>query len=120
MLFSIFALATSMMWFPEPSVPSEQAQNFLKMEINYLSANWSWVKILMTAIVPLIFILLGVAFWRKKALWGFIVLMVSIVIKMLWSVVEGGDSGYVLFPAAILGILVSGILIYIGRKKDWI
>ena len=120
MLFSIFALATSMMWFPEPTSHSEQAQTFLKMEMDYLSANWTFLKIIMTATIPLVFILLGIAFWRRKVFWGFIVLMVSILMKMLWSVVEGGESGYVLFPAAIIGIIVPGILIYVGKKKEWI
>lgn len=44
--------------------------------------------------------------------------MVSILMKMLWTVLEGGESGYVLFPAAIIGIIVPGILIYMGKKKD--
>lgn len=119
MLLSIFALATSMMWFPKPANPSEQAEIFLQIEIDYLSANWSFLKIIMTAIIPVIFVLLGIAFWRRKVFWGFLVLMLSIIMKMIWSVMEGGKSGYVLFPAAITGILVSGALIYLAKKKSW-
>lgn len=66
MLFSIFALASSMMWFPEPTIHSEQAQTFLRMEMDYLSANWSFVKVLMTATIPLVFILLGIYFGEER------------------------------------------------------
>lgn len=120
MLFSIFALATSMMWFPEPTNPSEQAKTFLQMEVNYLSAKWNFVKFIMTATIPLVFVLFGIAFWRRKVFWGFLVLMLSIIMKMIWSVMEGGESGYILFPAAIIGIFISGILIFFGRKKGWV
>lgn len=120
MLFSVFALATSMMWFPEPDTHSEQAMAFLQMEVDYLSANWSLVKIMMTATVPLVFILLAIAFWRKKVFWGFLVFILSIIMKMFWSVSEGGESGYILFPAAIAGIVIFGVLIFTGRKKQWI
>ncbi len=120
MLFSIFTLATSMMWFSEPATDSDQAKSFLQMEIDYLSANWSFTKILMTMSIPIVFVLLGVTFWRRKVFWGFLVLILSIIMKMLWSVSQGGESGYVLFPAAILGILTFTVLLFLGQKKKWL
>jgi hypothetical protein len=115
-----FALTTSMMWFTEPSTPSAIAIEFLEMEIEFLTSDWGIKKILLTLTVPAGFILIGMAFWQRKIFWGFIVIMMSIVLKMLWSVIEGGESGYVLFPAYILGIIISGALIYVTRKKGWI
>ena len=120
MFFSIFALATSMMWFPEPTIPSKQAQDFLRMEIEYLSMDWNPIKILLTTTIPLLFVLLGIAFWRRKVFWGLILIIFSAILKMIWSVMEGGESGYILFPAAIIGMIISGVLIFFGKKKDWI
>ncbi len=120
MLFSVFALMTSMMWFPAPAVASEQAKEFLQMESEYLFGTWNFAKTLMALTVPLMFILLGMAFWRRKYLYGFLVIALSSIGKMLWSVVYGGESGYVLFPAAIIGILLSGAVIFIGQKRGWL
>ena len=117
MMFSVFALATSMMWFSAPAVPTVRAREFLRMESEYLFGTWNFAKILMALTVPLMFVLLGAAFWRKKYLYGFLVIALSGIGKMMWSVSYGGESGYVLFPAAIIGILLSGAVIFIGQKR---
>ena len=120
MLFSIFAIATSMMWFPEPTAPSEDAKAFLEMEREYLSVGWTTRKLLMTCSIPLFFVLLAAAFWKRKPFYGILVLVVGGVAKMIWSVAEGSASGYSLFPAAILGLVVSGAMIVVGRKRQWL
>lgn len=120
MFFSVFALATSMMWFPEPAVVSAQAEDFLQMEVAYLSTDWTVAKVLMAALVPLMFVLLGMAFWRRQYFYGVLVIIFSSVTKMIWSVVEGGASGYVLFPAAIAGIVISVLVVYFGKARQWL
>lgn len=120
MFFSIFAIATSMMWFPEPSVPSEAAKEFLRMEVEYVSGGWTPLKLLAACLVPLFFVSLGTAFWRRKPMYGFLVLLVFGIAKMVWSVAEGSTSGYAVFPAAILGIVVLGTAIAVSSKKRWL
>jgi len=120
MLFTIFAIATSMMWFPEPTAPSEDAKAFLAMEIEYLSVDWTPLKLLVTCSIPLFFVLLAAAFWKRKPMYGFLVLVIGGIAKMTWSVAEGSTSGYLLFPAAILGLIVSGAVIAVGQRKQWL
>lgn len=119
MSLSIFALATSMMWFPEPLEGSEMAAKFLAMEVEYLSSNWTPLKFLSMVMIPAFFVLLGLAFWRRKPIYGVLIMIGGTVIKMIWSVLNGGDSGYTLFPAAIIGILICGVVVVFGARKDW-
>ncbi|MDD2496763.1 MAG: hypothetical protein PHT78_03030 [Desulfitobacteriaceae bacterium] len=114
---TIFFLLTSMFWFPKPDVVSEQVKQFLEMEMEYLSGDWGLVKILIALLIPISFIALGTAFWKRSLWLGLAVVVFMAVAKMAWSVVFGGEAGKSIFVPAIIGLVFCIGLIYIGFRK---
>ncbi len=115
---TIFLLATSMFWFPAPAVVNPQETQFLEMELTYLTSGWGFAKILMTLLIPLSFIVLGAAFWKRNLLLGLSVIVLIAMAKMIWGVVFGGESGTSIFAPAIIGLLICAALIYFGFKRS--
>lgn len=115
---TIFLLASSMFWFPEPEMVSEQVNQFLQVEIDYLTAPWGIGKILMTMIVPISLIALGAAFWKRNLLFGISVIVFIALAKIFWSVVFGGESGMSILAPAIIGLIICVVLIYLGFKRS--
>ncbi|WP_044641501.1 hypothetical protein [Risungbinella massiliensis] len=116
-LGTIFLLLSSMFWFPKPDVVSEQAKQFLEIEIEYLSGDWGFTKFLMTSLIPVSFIALGAAFWKRSLLFGLSVVVLMAVGKMVWSIAFGGEAGKSIFVPAIIGLAICVGLIYIGFRK---
>lgn len=110
MAFSIFALATSMAWFPAPETVDPTVSQFLNMEIEYLTTDWTIGKIIGSLLVPLMFILLGTAFWQRSFVYGGMVLIANVVLKMGWGVMEGGESGWAMLPPALTGLGLTLVL----------
>lgn len=117
MMFSVFALTTSMAWFPKPEAVSQDILDFLQMEIDYLTSTWTAGKIVLALTVPLMFVLLALAFWKRNFLYGGVVLIAAAVGKSIWSIAEGGESGLALIPPAAFGLLASLALIYFAARK---
>ncbi len=115
---TIFLLATSMFWFPKPETISPEAAQFLQMELDYLTSDWSFAKILMTLLVPISFIILGAAFWKRNLLIGISVIVLIAVVKVIWSVIFGGESGTSIIAPASLGLIICVILIYFGLRRS--
>ncbi len=117
MMFSIFALFTSMFWFPKPENVSKNVVEFLNFEKEYLLGQWNWTKSLLTLTIPFSFLLLGLAFWKRNLWLGLGVIILMAIGKILWSIQSAGIYGKsILFPA-ILGLVICFIAIYLGFKK---
>lgn len=114
---TIFLLLTSMFWFPKPSVISEQVEQFLKMEMDYLSGEWGIGKWLMSALVPISLYVLALAFWKRSLWLGLTVIVFIAAGKMIWSVVFGGEAGTSIFAPAIVGLVLCITFILFGFKK---
>ena len=114
---TIFLLFTSMLWFPTPDVVSEEALQFLQLEMDYLNSSWGLAKVLMTLLVPLSLIALGAAFWKRNLLFGISVIVLIAVAKILWSAVYGGEAGMSILAPAIVGLIICVVLIYFGFKR---
>ena len=67
---TLIALVTSMFWFPKPETVSPQVKEFLKAQIEWLFGEWTLSKILMTLLVPITFVMLGAAFWKRSLFFG--------------------------------------------------
>lgn len=113
---TIFCIFTSMFWFPKPVLVSEQVRQFLQFEIDWLSGQWSLAKIMMLLLVPISFIALGTAFWKRNLKIGLLVVALVAIGKMVWSVAFGGESGKSIFIPAILGLIICIVLISWGFK----
>jgi hypothetical protein len=116
MLATIFALATSMFWFPVPANVDPTVAQFLDAEREYLTGAWTAQKVLLTLTVPLFFILLALSFWKRSWWWGVAVINLAALGKVAWSVVEGGQSGWAVLVPAVIGMLVCDAAVYFGVK----
>ena len=114
---TIFFLLTSMFWFSKPDSASEQVKQFLEMEKKYLSGDWGLVKILIALLIPVSFVVLGTAFWKRNLWFGLSVVVFVAVAKMIWSVAFGGEAGKSIFMPAIIGLIICIGLIYLGFRK---
>jgi hypothetical protein len=104
MAATVLALATSMFWFPAPTESDPRAVEFLEAERQYLLGPWNLTKALFAALVPLFFVSVGWAFWRRSVLVGLAAINVASMIKIGWSFYFAGTSGWTVVAPAVLGL----------------
>lgn len=114
---TIFALLTSMFWFPAPKAIDPMVEQFLQAERDYLLGTWTLGKVLLTLTVPAFFYLLALAFWKRSWWWGVAVINVAALGKIAWSVAEGGKSGWAVLIPAVIGMLICDVAVYFGVKR---
>ncbi|QEY25822.1 hypothetical protein [Neisseria zalophi] len=116
---SIFALFTSMFWFPIPSDVDADVVGFLNFEKNYLVSGWSVDKLFVAGAVVLFFVGLIYAAWQRK--WKFLIIVIagSAVLKVFHSVLFSGESGFSIVKPALLGVVVCivSIILFVHSKK---
>lgn len=115
---SIFALFTSMFWFPVPTTSSSLVLSFLAFEMEYLKGIWTTPKILMSLAVPLFFIMLILAAWKRNWKWILGIVIGAAVLKSIWSIAFSGDAGMSILKPAIIGLIVCIVGIYYFIKKQ--
>ncbi|HHW30114.1 MAG TPA: hypothetical protein GXX20_00320 [Clostridiaceae bacterium] len=103
---SIFALFTSMFWFPAPAANNPQVLEFLAFEMDYLKGAWTAPKIVMSLAVPLFFYMLLTAAWKRNWKWLLGVIIGAAVLKFIWSVVFSGEAGMTILKPALLGLII--------------
>jgi hypothetical protein len=110
---TIVGVFTSMFWFPAPSEADPRAAAFLVMEQQYVTGGWTWVKTAMTLLVPVWFVLLGAAFWRRSWIVGIVVINAGAGLKVVWSFYFGGGTAWSIIPPVVIGAIVcNGVLVY--------
>ncbi len=114
---SIFALFTSMFWFPAPESSSPQVLSFLAFEMEYLKGTWTASKIIMSLSVPIFFILLIIAAWKRNWKWILGVVIAAAALKLLWSVVFSGEAGMSILKPAITGLIICIGGFYYYKKR---
>ncbi len=105
-----------MFWFPAPAIIDPMVEQFLQAERDYLLGPWTAGKILLTLTVPLFFTLLAFSFWKRSWWWGVAVINLAALGKIVWSVSEGGASGWVVLIPAVIGMLVCDAAVHFGVK----
>jgi len=114
---SIFALFTSMFWFPAPAESSPPVLEFLAFEMDYLKGAWTLTKIVISLAVPLFFFMLLMAAWKRNWKWLLGVIIGAAVLKLAWSVAFSGEAGMSILKPALFGLVVCiGALGYYLRK----
>ena len=114
---TVVALATSMFWFPAPERVDPRVEEFLAFEREWLTGEWTLAKVLITSVVPLSLTAFCLAFWKRSLLWGLIIINAIALTKMLWGVVSGEGSGWVMLGSALAGLLVcDAVVLYAARR----
>lgn len=116
---SIFALFTSMFWFPVSATNNPQVLEFLAFEMNYLKGAWTAPKIVMSLAVPLFFFILLIAAWKRNWKWLIGVIIGAAILKFIWSIVFSGEAGMSILKPALLGLIVciGGLSYYFKTHK---
>lgn len=117
--FTLLLLFSSMFWFPKPEVVSEEVKAFLQFEQNWLSEKWTLAKSLQALSIPVFLGGLILAFWKRSLRTGVALIAAMAILKTLWSVKSGGDSGYSVIIPALIGLVVclAAVWWFFKRKK---
>ncbi|MBU5437159.1 hypothetical protein KQI42_04000 [Tissierella sp. MSJ-40] len=115
---SIFALFTSMFWFPAPETSNLNVLSFLSYEMDYLKGTWNITKILMSLTIPTFFVMLILAAWQRNWKWLFWVVISAAILKVLWSVVFSGNAGMAILKPAITGVIICIVGFYFLKRKN--
>jgi hypothetical protein len=120
-VLTLVALATSMFWFPAPERVDPRAAEFLEVEREYLTGDWTLWKVLLALLVPISFAALAVAFWKRSLVWGLAVVNAMVLVKIVWSFYFGDASGgLVLLPSALVGLAIcDAVILYVVRRMRW-
>jgi hypothetical protein len=114
MLVTLLALATSMFWFPAPQIPDPRVAQFLQAEREFILGPLTPQKVFAWSMIPLFFLLLGLAFWKRSWWWGLAVINLAALGKITWSVLEGGRAGWAVLVPALIGMLVCDLAVWLG------
>jgi len=117
-VLTVLALVTSMFWFPAPERVDPRADEFLAVEKDYITGDWTLTKILLALLVPVSFAALAVAFWRRALVWGLTVINVMVLVTIVWGFYFGEESGgLTLLPSALVGLAVcDAVILYVVRR----
>ncbi len=116
-VLTLVALATSMFWFPAPEQVDPRVEEFLRFEREWLTAEWTLAKVLMTFVAPLSLAALCLAFWKRSLGWGLVVINAIAVGKVLWGVLSGEGTGWAMLFPALAGLLVcDAVILYAARR----
>ena len=111
---TLLALATSMAWFPAPAAPDPAVVEMLRVEQEYLLGEWTVWKVAIAVLVPLVFVGIAAALWRRSLGWALVVINSAVLFKIAWTFFFDGEGVGALahLPAALLGLaVVDGVLI---------
>lgn len=116
-VLTILGVLSSMFWFPAPTVEDPRASEFLAMERMYITGNWTFAKTAMTALVPIWFISLALAFWKRSWIAGFFVINIGALLKVIWSFYFAGESAWSIIPPVGVGaLIINGVMLFVYRR----
>jgi hypothetical protein len=113
---TIFCLFTSMFWFSKPDVVSDNVYRFLQFEKEWIFREWDYKKIILISSVPISFIALALAFWKRSLFMGLGVVVLIATGKIFWSIQNAGESGKSIIFPALLGLIICSAVIFYGFK----
>ena len=115
---SIFALLTSMIWFPVPSETPALVREFLTDERQFLQATWGVKEYLFAFLVVSFFILIVRATWLHSWKLVGLILIATAFLKMIWSYLDSGNAGLTIALPAMLGLIICLLVVaFLKREK---
>ena len=82
---TVVALLSSMAWFPAPAVPDPAVVDMLRVEQEYLLGAWTVGKVATALLIPLVFVGIGAALWRRSLGWALVVINAAVLFKVAWT-----------------------------------
>jgi len=113
-LITLFALLTSMFWFPIPEHVPPGVRAALSAEREYLLSPWSIPKFGVALLVPGMLAALALAFWHRSLVWGAVVVNAIAIAKVSWTGAVFEEEGFLEHLApAIAGLLVCNAVLVV-------
>jgi hypothetical protein len=112
------AMMTSIAWFPAPSTPDPAVVEMLRVEQEYLLGEWTVWKIAIALLIPVLFVGIAAALWRRSLGWALVVINAGVLFKVAWTFFfDGeGDGAMAHLPAALIGLaVINAVLIGTGH-----
>lgn len=117
-MLSVLLVLTSMGWFAPPGEVIPQVEEFLQFEQQYLQSEWTPLKVIVTAFVPVSLAGLAWAFWRRSLWLGLAVMALIAVAKVLWSVAFAGQSGMSTIVPAFGGLVACVLFVGLALRRS--
>jgi hypothetical protein len=106
-----------MFWFPAPESVDPRAETFLAIERQYIAGPWTFGKVALTALVPVWFVALAIAFWRRSWVGGAVVIGGGTLLKIIWSFSVAGDSAWSIVPPVAFGTTVCAVMLWLAYRR---
>jgi hypothetical protein len=105
---TVVALMTSIAWFPAPGTPDPAVVDMLRIEQEYLLGEWTVGKVVIALLIPLVFVGIGAALWRRSLGWALVVINAAVLFKIAWTFYydSTGDGALAHLPTALIGLAV--------------
>jgi hypothetical protein len=119
MVLTVFAVTSSMLWFPAPATPDPTVATFLEVERQWIAGPLTLAQVLLTALIPVWFIALAAAFRRRMWVAAASVIVAGTTLKIAWSFYVGGASAWIVVPPVALGnaVVAAGLMYAYWRTK---
>ncbi len=116
-LATLLLLPTSLFWFPAPDQPDPQVLEYLAWERQFVTSGDLAARVVLVMLVLAFFVALGAAFWRRSWVYGLAVLNAGTLLKVVWSVALGGETGWAALPPSVLTLVVCDAAILLAARR---
>ena len=111
-------LATSLFWFEAPIDTPEEVAQFLEWEKQLFFSNENKAPLLTLIITVFIFLfLLFYAFWKQNPWLGLALINVGTIIKIVFSIVYGGEVGMTAIVPSLSSLFVINIVAWVVWRR---
>lgn len=114
LLITFIVMTSSMVWFAAPDHIDPQMQQVLEFEKKVLSTPLSASITLVTMFSFLSLVIL--AFWKRSLKWGLIIVNITVVGKLILSLILTGEAGWGTFPVTIFGLITVNLIALLVYK----
>jgi hypothetical protein len=113
---TLLLFPTSLFWFPAPDNPSPRVEGYLAWERHFLTEGSVAGRVTLLVLVIAFFVALAIAFWKRSWLWGLAVINAGTLMKVIWSVAFGGETGWASLAPSLFTLAVTDAAIVLAAR----
>jgi hypothetical protein len=113
---TLLIFPTSLFWFPAPEKPSPRVEGYLDWELQFLIEGSVVARAVLLMLVIGFFVALAAAFWKRSWLWGLMEINAGTLLKVIWSVAFGGETGWASLVPSLFTLAVTDTTILLAAR----
>jgi hypothetical protein len=113
---TLLLFPTSLFWFPAPENPGPRVEGYLAWERQFLLEGSVVARVVLLVLVVAFFVALATAFWKRSWLWGLAVINAGTLLKVIWSVAFGGETGWASLAPSLFTLAVTDAAILLAVR----